>query len=149
MVAPVTAKYEELVLELEVTPGGGTFAKICGIMGFTVGRDAQVDRVEVPGDCDDESLPYSVEKQVRSTEYTVEGDAVWAQQSHDKLLAWFRSGTTLNVRIQHANAASGDIEYETGAALLTQLNHVRQKGQKVTASIKLEFDGTPTTTDAP
>ncbi|MDI3335865.1 phage tail tube protein [Defluviimonas aestuarii] len=146
MAAPVTAKYEQLVLEVETTTPG-TYAKLCGIMGFSINREAQVDRVEVPADCDDESLPYSVEKQVRSTEYVVEGEAVWAQQSHETVLQWFRSGTTKNIRIQHVNAASGDVEYESGAALLTQLNHQRSKGQKVTASIRAEFDGTPTTTD--
>ncbi|WP_347311365.1 phage tail tube protein [Defluviimonas sp. SAOS-178_SWC] len=147
MAAPVTAKYEQLVLEVETTPGGGTYAKLCGIMGFSYNREAQVDRVEVPADCDDESLPYSVEKQVRSTEYTIEGEAVWAQQSHETLLQWFRSSATVNIRVQHANAASGDVEYEAGPALLTQLNNTRTKGQKVTATVRIEFDGTPTTTD--
>lgn len=146
MAAPITAKYEHLVLEKETTPASGTYAKICGITAFNINREAQVDRVEVPADCDDESLPYATERQVRSLEYTIDGQAVWAQQSHEELQQWYRSGAPVNIRIQHANAASGDVEYETGPALLTQLNNERTKGQKVTASIRIEFDGTPTTT---
>lgn len=148
MAKPVTAKFEQLVLEVE-TSTPGTYAKLCGMMGFSVNREAQVDRVEVPADCDDESLPYDVEKQVKSTEYVVEAEAVWAQQSHQTMLAWFRSSATKNIRLRHANAATGDTEYESGAALLTQLNHQRSKGQKVTASIRIEFDGTPTVTAKP
>lgn len=147
MTAPVTAKYEELVLEVETTTPG-TYAKLCGLMGFTVTRAAQVDTSEVPADCDDESLPYTVNKQVRSLDFQISNaSATWAQTSHEMIMAWFYSGATKNVRIQHVRAAVGDTEYESGAALLTQLDHVRTKGQKVMATISLQFDGTPTRTD--
>lgn len=145
-VRPVTAKFEELVLEVEGTTTG-TYTKICGIMDFTMTRAAQVDTSEVPADCEDESQPYSVERQVRSLDFQITGvTAVWAQQSHELMLDWFYSSSTKNIRIRHVNAAVGDTEFEAGPALLTQLDNARTKGQKVTATISIQFDGTPTRT---
>lgn len=147
MVAPVTAEYEELVLEVEDPTSPGVYTKVCGMMGFTINRSAQIDTAEIPADCDDESLPYSVVRSVRSLEFGISAEATWAQQSHERLLDWFYSGASKNIRVQHVAAASGDTEYEAGAAFLTSFPTQRQKGQKVTAgAIEIMFDGTPTRT---
>jgi hypothetical protein len=147
MAKAITEKFEELVLELETTPGSGTYARICGLVGVTVNRAATVDEAQVP-DCDDESLPLSIERQVSAISVTVSGQGVWAQQSHEKLMDWFYGSGTINARIGNLNAATGDTEYETGPALLTSLNNARTKGQKVSAEIEIQFDGTPTRTVA-
>ena len=148
MVAPVTGEYEELVLEVEdeLASSPGTYIKICGLMGFTFNRKANLDTVEVPADCDDESLPYDVRKSVRSLDFGVSGEATWAQQSHEMLLDWFYSGAAKNVRIRHVAVEVGDTEYEAGSALLTDFPTERAKGAKLTGKIELVFDGTPTRT---
>lgn len=147
MAAPTTGEFHELVLEVE-TGSAGVYEKICGMMGFTFNRSAQVDEVEVPADCDDESLPYQVQKAVRALNFGVSGEATWASESHEMLLDWFYSGASKNVRIQHVAAEAGDTEYEAGAAFLTELPTERAKGQKLTGRIELVFDGTPTRTPA-
>jgi len=143
MANATTAKYEQLVLELATATSPATFARLCGLLDVTITRSANVDTTEVP-DCDDESLPLSIEKQVRSIEISVSATGVWAQESHELLSDWFYSSTTLPARIGHLNALTGDTEYETGTALLTNLTNTRAKGQKVKADIELMFDGTPT-----
>lgn len=148
MAAPSTAKFEHLALQVE-TAVPGTYATLCGMKGFTISREAQVNTVEVPADCTDESLPYSRERAVQALDFTVEAEAVWARENHQILLDWFRSGATKNIRIKHGNVATGATEYESGPALLTKLTHVREKGQKITANISVEFDGTPTVTAKP
>lgn len=146
MAAPVTEKYEEMVLEIE-TDTPGTYAKVCGLKNVTIQRATQVDTFEVPADCDDESLPFATERQVRALNVTVSAsDAVWARQSHEMLMDWYYSGATKNVRVGNLAAAVGDTEYESGKAYLTQLDDSRQKGQKVARSLAFEFDGTPTRT---
>lgn len=145
MPAPVTQAYHQLVLEVE-TAVAGTYAKICGIMGFTVSRELTIDTAEVPADCVDESLPYDTIKEPRSRTFSVEGTATWAQQSHKTMMDWFYGGARKNVRIRHVNAAVGDTEYEAGPAFLTSLSDAREKGKPVERSIKIEFDGTPTRT---
>lgn len=142
MAAPVTAKYEQLALQVE-TSTPGTYAVICGMMGFTFDRTAEVDTDEVPADCSDESLPYTKVREVRSIDFGVSGEAKWAQQSHEAMLDWFYSGAAKNVRVRHTNAASGDTEYESGPALLSKLSNERVKGKTVTASIEIGFVGTP------
>lgn len=145
MAVAVTEKFEEMILELE-TSTPGTYAKICGLTDVTINRTANVDTVEIP-DCDDESLPHSVERQVRNIEVTISATGVWAQSSWGKLSDWFYSGGTKNIRLRNTKASVGDIETEAGAALLTSLTNSRTKGQKVTAEVEIQFDGTPTRTD--
>lgn len=141
MANAITEKYEELVLELS-TDGGTTWARICGLIDVEITRTSNIDTSETP-DCDDESLPLSVERQVRSIEVSASGTGVWAQQSHQSLMDWFYSSSTQDVRLGNLNAASGDTEYETGKAILASLSNSRTKGQKVSASIEIQFDGTP------
>ena len=44
-------------------------------------------------------------------------------------------------------AATGDTEYEVGRMLVSDISNERSDGRgRVTASIELEFDGTPTRT---
>jgi len=144
MANAVTQKYEELVLEIE-TDTPGTFSRICGLIDVEITRTANTDTAEIP-DCDDESQPLSVERQVRSVEVTASGTGVWAQSSHQILMDWFYSSEAKNVRLGNLNASLGDTEYETAPALLTNLSNSRTKGQKVSASISIEFDGTPVRT---
>lgn len=151
MALATTAKYEEFILEVEDDPIGspGTYNALCGLIDVEITRTSNVDTAEVP-DCDDESLPLSVERQVRSVEVTVSGTGVWALQSNKTMSDWWYSSTTLNVRIRNAyaeaNGAVGDPHTESGPALLTTLSNSRTKGQKVTAEIEIQFDGTPTRT---
>lgn len=145
MAKAVTERFEEMVLEVETTTPG-TYAKLCGLVDVEITRTANVQTTEVP-DCADESLPHQVERVVSSIEVTVSASGVWAQSSHETMMAWFYSAQTKNIRLAHTKASVGDTEYETGPALLSSLGHARTKGAKVSASINLEFDGTPTLSD--
>lgn len=147
MARAVTAKYEELILEVEFVASSGTYTPVCGLIDVNVNRESQIDEQEVP-DCDDESLPLTVELQVRSQSVTVEGTGVWAQSSHGNMMDWWYSGATKNVRIRNTKASSGDTQIEYGPALLATLNNARTKGQKVSAEISIRFDGMPSRTDA-
>lgn len=147
MTAAVTAKYEEMILEIEHPDSSGTYVAICGMIDVSITRTANVDTAEIP-DCDDESLPLSIERQVRSIEVLVSATGVWAQSSQDMLQDWFYSSATKVARLRNTKASSGESSIESGPALLTTLNNARTKGQKVTAEIELQFDGTPTRTDA-
>ena len=144
MTAATTAKYEQMVLE--TSPDGTTWTRICGLTDVEISRSANLDTVEVP-DCDDESLPFGVERQPRSLEFSVSATGVWAQESHGTMMDWFYSSAAKQLRIGHLNADVGDTEYETGSGYLTNLSHSRTKGQKVTASIEIQFDGNPTRSD--
>ena len=146
-----TAKYEEFVLEVEFDPTGapGTYTNICGLTDVSISRSSQIDTTEVP-DCDDESLPLSIERAVRAQEVTMSGTGVWALGSHEKMMDWWYSGAPLNARLRNAKAvtdgATGDTTHETAPAILVTLSNSRTKGQKVTAEIEIQFDGVPTRT---
>lgn len=149
MATAATSSFEELVIEVEFDPSGspGTYTKICGMVDYTISRSNNIDTAEVP-DCSDESLPHEIERSVRSREMTISGTGVWARSSHQKMLDWFAATDGLNVRITYqditANGAASDTETETGVAILASMETARTKGQKVTSSIELQFDGMPT-----
>ncbi|MBC7154492.1 MAG: hypothetical protein H5U19_07775 [Rhodobacteraceae bacterium] len=148
MTAAVTEKYEEMVLEVDFanTLPVPVYARICGMKGISIKRTATLDTTEVP-DCDDESLPLNIERDIRSVDVTVSASGVWAQSSNGKLLDWFYSGAAIPARIGNLKAAVGDTEYEVGILLLTSISNERSDGKgRVTASIELEFDGTPSRT---
>ena len=142
MPKPVTEKFEQM--RLEVSEDGTTWAMLCGLVGVSINRSAQFDSTEVPADCDDESLPLSVERAIRTVEVTVSADGVWEQNAHETILDWFYSGAPKQVRLGHLNARVGNTEYESGMAFLSSYNNQRTKGQKVTAALEIQFDGTPT-----
>jgi hypothetical protein len=149
MARAATAKYEELVLEVEFTASSGTYTAVCGLTDVSISRVSNVDETEIP-DCDDESLPLAIEKAVRSQTVTVSASGVWALSSHEQMMDWWYGGATKLVQIRNVkvvnDGSTGDTTIEGGAALLTSLNNSRTKGQKVTAEIEIQFDGVPTRT---
>jgi hypothetical protein len=148
MATPTTEKFEEMILDCELVAGSGIYTALCGMTDVSITRTATIDSSEIP-DCADESLPLSVEKQVRSIEVSVSATGIWAQSSQSALKAWFYSSATKNVRIRDTAAATGDIWIESGSALLAHLNNARTKGKKVTADIELQFSGAPARTNKP
>lgn len=145
MARATTENFHEMVVEVETTPGSGVYSKLCGLTGNALNRTHNMATTEVP-DCDDESLPAAVERAVQSSEVTLSGTGVWASQSHGTMMDWWYSGATKNIRVGHLKANPGDTEYESGPAYLASLNHSRERGQKVTAEIEIQFDGLPTRT---
>lgn len=145
MVKPTTSKFQHLVVEVE-TDTPGTFTKICGITSRGIQRQHNMNTTEVPQDCEDESLPVVLERDVQSSEVTISGSGVWASQSHEMMLDWWYSGAKKTVRVNHANAAVGDTQYETGTAYLVSISNQVEKGQSVSAELEIQFDGIPTRT---
>lgn len=145
MAKPVTSQFQHLVVEVE-TETPGTYAKICGITSRGVNRQHNMNTTEVPQDCDDESLPVVLERDIQSSEVTISGSGVWASQSHEMILDWWYSGAKKKVRINHVNSVIGDTQYETGDAFLVSISNQAEKGQKVTAELEIQFDGMPVRT---
>lgn len=138
-----SANFHEMVVEVEWTPGSGTYARWCGLTSRGINRQHNMSTTPVP-DCDDESLPAAIERAVESSEVTISGSGVWARQSHEHALDWWYGGQTRNIRVHHFKADVGETEYESGPAYLVNLSNQAERGQKVTADIQIEFDGLPT-----
>ncbi|MAQ82251.1 MAG: hypothetical protein CMH12_03350 [Maritimibacter sp.] len=148
MTTATTTSYNEMVLEVEFDPVGaaGTYSKICGMTGVTINRTPNITETPVP-DCDDESLPHNIEKDVASISVTVSATGVWAAARKHELLDWFYSAGKLNCRLRDVqaeqNGASGDIYAEYGPAVIGISNERPADKGRITASIELQFDGTP------
>lgn len=142
-----TANFADMVVEVEWVADSGVYAKVCGITSRGINRQSNMQTNEVP-ECDDETLPAQVERSVQSQEVSISGSGVWSSQSNGKMLAWWYSGATKKVRVQHVKAAVGEVEYETGDAFLVSISNQAERGSKVTAEISIEFDGLPVRTNA-
>lgn len=142
-----TGTFSKMVVEVEWVAGSGIYSKWCGLTSRGINRQSNMTTTNSP-DCDNEDAPSQVERSVESQEVTISGSGVWASESHGNAIDWWYSGLTKNVRVQHANAAVGDTEYESGPAYLVTLSNSVEKGQKIQAEISIEFDGLPTRTDA-
>lgn len=140
--AAVASQSSGVTVQPENSGGLLVWSRFCGLTSRTITRQHNMQTTEVP-DCDDESLPASVERAVQSSEMTIAGTGVWAAQSHNLMMGWWRSGQTKNIRVVNVKAPAGSAQYEQGPAYLTQLNNTAERGQKVTAEINIEFDGIP------
>ena len=123
------------------------FTPICGLTSRGLTGSADVVTSEVP-DCTNEDLPSWQEKDVKSIGMSLSGSGMWAQESHELLLQWFLTGAKKNIKVQYANADTGDVEFLAGPAVITQLNNAAEKGGRISAEISLEFTAKPTTADA-
>ena len=148
MATAATAKYEQLIIEVE-TDTPGTFAAICGMTGATINRTTNVEEDEIP-DCDDEGKPFVVQVTPRSQQVSISGTGKWALSSHEMMMDWWYGAAIKNVRIRNAkvvaDGATGDTTIEAGPAYLTTLNNEKTKGVSVSAEIAIVFDGMPTRT---
>lgn len=122
------------------------FTAICGLTSKGLQGSADVVTSEVP-DCADEDLPSWQEKDVKSVGMQLSGSGMWAKESHEMLLSWFLAGTKKNVKVQYADAATGDTEYLAAPAVLTQMNNAVEKGGRLSADLTFEFTRKPTLTD--
>ncbi len=123
------------------------FTAICGLTSKGIQYTSDVVTSEVP-DCADEDLPSWQEKDVKSISISISGSGMWSKASHGDMVDWFMSASKKNVRIEYADADSGDPKTLTGPAVLTSLSNSVEKGGRVSADIAIEFAAKPTVVDA-
>ncbi len=123
MALPITADKHEVVIQVEwdFALAPGVFTGWCGMEEMGVGRAAKVETVEV-SDCDDRSLPKTEVNRVIGTQISITGTGNWSIEKSSDALQWFQSGARKKVRVWHSKATAGQVEYETGEAILTKLD---------------------------
>ncbi|MEO8531015.1 MAG: phage tail tube protein [Deltaproteobacteria bacterium] len=141
MATPTTAEKHQVVIQVEWDPIGapGVYTGWCGMEDMKVNRSTKTEETEV-SDCSDRSLPKVSVSRVTGLDVTISGTGNWALESSSKALKWYKAGSRLNVRVWHALAASGDVEYEIGEALITSLNTANIfKGPVISEEIELKL----------
>lgn len=143
MALATTASYSQLVVE--ISEDGTVWNRICGMTDATISYDTQTDEDEIP-DCDDESLPHTVVRSVRSVGLTVTGEGKWSQESHEVLVQWWLTGELKRFRVGYTNATTGDVEYIDSTGTLTMTDS-RTKGQTSSRQITIQSASAIATTD--
>lgn len=152
MADPITMKFHELLLEVELDPVGaaGVYTKLCGFSSFNLNRALSTQEISLL-DCDDYTKPLSREISGDVYSMSLSGSGVFAKQNKDILINWIHGGLKKGVRVSHVGAASGEILNESGLGLLTQLDNVMDKSSTaaVTADMAIEISGLITINLAP
>jgi hypothetical protein len=141
MAEPTTITGDQILIQVEMVPGSGTYAHPCLInsdRGFA--RSANVISEVVP-DCDDPSAPAWTSTEVDGLAASISGSGMLDLTSLPDFDEWYESGTNRNVKVKLGTA--GGRTY-TGAYKLTQFDQTGTRKTRATASITLNSDGVVT-----
>lgn len=139
MVQAVVIGFDKLKVELGDGGTPETFEVPCGLTTKAFNRSKNLNETNIP-DCDDESAPSWVGRDVVSLTWGVTGDGVLAEQSIDAWEDFFNTTESRNVRVTIDLPTSTDIIY-TGKAHLSTFNTTGNRGEKVLVNIEMAGDG--------
>lgn len=145
MTAATTLKYSEFKILLGDGASPEAFTAICGLTskGFNYTTDTSSTNVPV---CDNDDAPSFAEKDIISFSAQISGSGVATRQSLGLLQEWIVSGEKKNVKVNFADAPTGDPEIYTGPAVLSSLNVTANKGERVNVDITIDFAAQPEVT---
>lgn len=136
MALPTTSSFAGIILEVEDTPGGGTFtARMCGITSKGLDLTAQTSTATVP-DCTNPETPAWDITGISSFGGQVTLSGVAATEDEAFWNQWLDSGASRNMRYRKSG-----VGYRAGAALLTKLGEtvqLKQEGNLVQRSITIQ-----------
>lgn len=148
MAAVKTLNGEKLLVQIEDSPGGGTFTHDCLIntdRGIAFSADMQ--EFVVP-DCLDPEAPAWKESTKDGLSATVNGAGMLHTSSVETWFNWFISKDTKNIRVKVDAAGADGGGYWAGAFHLSAFEVSGTRKDKATASVTLTSSGAVTWTDA-
>lgn len=120
MALPTLSEKHIVTIEVEWVAGSGVFEGWCGCENLNIDRTTETETVKV-SDCADRASGKVDVVDVTGLTVSVSGTGYRSIEIKDKTLAWYASSGTKKIRIFHTDAVSGQIEYETGDAILAKL----------------------------
>lgn len=131
---------------------GGTpteiFTAVCGVMQKDIDYSSDIVETEIP-DCADESLPSYKNAGIKAVMIKVSCSGKWTKESHGTLITWWKTSTPKNIKLRYVTAATGDIEYINGPAILGNLKHSVSKGAYMDGSFDIMFAAQPAFVNKP
>lgn len=138
----------KLLVQIEATPGSGTFAHDCLInLDRGISFSANGSDTNVP-DCDDPSLPAWRQSFIDSISAEISGGGILHTTSSEAFFVWLNSGASKNVRCRIDTTALDGGGYWAGAFKLTQFNITGSRGGTINADVTMINNGPVTWTDA-
>ena len=119
------------------------FAPLCGVTQKNISYSSDTVETKMP-DCTNEDLPSFKEYGVEAIGIAISCSGKWTVQAHGTIIDWWKGAAPKNIKVQYVDAASGDIEFVNGPAILANLTHDVAKGNKIDGSFELMFSSAPT-----
>jgi hypothetical protein len=139
MALPTTSSFGGIILEVESSPGSGTYnALMCGFSQKAVDLTAQTSTAIVP-DCNNPEAPAWDIAGISSIGGKITLSGIAASEDEATWNGWMDSGLSRNIRYRKSG-----VGYRSGPALLTSLGEsvqLRQDANLVQRSITLENSG--------
>lgn len=131
--------------------GNDTFTNFCGATSISLNIENSVDETIV-GDCDDWTLPTKTIAAYGAQTVTMTINAQLAASNRDKILRWAHDQLIVPIRVHIVDAASGEVEYIDGNAMLptTAIDNIGSTDTNaiVTTTLNLRFEDGVEFTDA-
>jgi predicted secreted protein len=145
MAQPTTARPGKMRILLGNGATPEVFAAPCGLTtkGLTITQN--LSEVSIP-DCDDPDAAFWLARDTVSLSVGVSGDGVLAAESQATWIAAAYSTTSINAKIE-IEFATGTRTF-TGAFKVDSFGIGATQGERVSASVSMQSDGTITTTFA-
>lgn len=140
MTLPITASFDELLIEVGNGANPEVFTKKCGLTQKSTSITAATASSEVP-DCDDESLPSTVLNSVKSVSEEITGSGILPATDYAYWRAWALSGAQKNVRLTIAKPQANGGGYWITPYVLSSFKNAVSKGEEVTVDITLSSAG--------
>ena len=77
---------------------------------------------------------------------------LWTREAESALRSWFNDSSAnspQNIQIEYPFAATGDVQFDQGPAILETWTTTGEKGNKVTGELSIRFTSFPTEVVAP
>lgn len=136
MALPTTSSFGGIILEVEDSPGAGTYtARMCGFSQKALDLTAQTSTALVP-DCDNPTAPAWDLAGISAISGKITASGIAASEDESFWNGWLDSGLSRAMRIRKTG-----VGYRAGSALLTSLGEstqLRQDANLVQRSITLE-----------
>lgn len=116
------------------------YAAPCGFNSRSLQRTKNLNEVDIP-DCADEDAPAWVGREVRSLDFSVNGEGLLVAENIQIWEDAFNSDTSLPIRVElEYPAPVGTIVYE-GKAHIASYEVTGNRGEKISCNIQMSGDG--------
>lgn len=121
-----------------------TFSAFCGMNARSLKESKSFSEIDIP-DCSDEDAIAAVGREVKSTDWSISGEGVLADEAIDVIEEFWSDATSRNLQIILYDSGGTPRVTKSGAGHLSTKDWSANRGEKVTMTVEIVADGALTT----
>ena len=117
-----------------------TFAVFCGMNARSLKETKTFSEIDIP-DCTNEDAIAAVGREVKSTDWSISGEGVLADEAIGAIESFFTASASRNMQIILYNSVGVPRVTKTGKGHLSTKDWSANRGEKVTMTVEIVADG--------